>query len=326
MKQTKRIALAAVLALLLGSSPSAWAKTLSVTNAQAQGRNKAALVKVWPGYGLNISFIETGESIIKAWLDDPSRVAMDLDGKDGAASVVHLRRIKPDQGLPLMSSKDGSTLLTVITESDAGRKLYQIKVLPVDGAPDYYALNVGAAPGARPRMIAQRPVTPKPIAEVAPTPAPEVADSWSASIASAPAPVPSEQPPEISFQPVEALAPVGKVPISEPVQKVAISPKRARQPTSHRTVVKGTLNQTPLTASSRGQSLSDANAAIRGLVVANRRGEIKRGSPDWYRVQSAVAWMRRGKSKETAATLSGVKVVLIEQVIAWGQRSSQTEG
>lgn len=320
MKRTNRIALAAVIALLLWPSPSVWAKTLSVTNAQAQGRNKATSVKVWPGYGLNISFIETGESIIKAWLDDPSRLAMDLDGKDGLASVVHLRRIKPDQGLPLMSSKDGSTLLTVITESDAGRKLYQIKVLPVDGVPNYYALNVGAAPGARPRMLAQRPATPKAIAEVVPEPAPEVAIAQPS--------VPLEQPQKVSFQPVEAITPVGKAPISKPVEKLSISLKRVRQPTPHRTVVKRVVIKQPsLTASStRGQSLKDANAAMRGLVVANRKGEIRRGSPDWYRVQSAVAWMRRGKSKETAATLSGVKVVLIEQVIAWGQRTGQTEG
>jgi hypothetical protein len=313
MKQTNRIALAVVIALLLWPSPSVLAKTLSVTNAQAQGRNKATSVKVWPGYGLNISFIETGESIIKAWLDDPSRIAMDLDGKDGAASVVHLRRIKPDQGLPLMASQDGATLLTVITESETGRKLYQIKVLPVDGVPDYYALNVGAAPGAKLRMMAQLPVTPKPVPEV--TPEVEIAQP----------PVTPELEQKISFQPIAAIAPVGKALTSKPVEKKAISPKRARQPIPHRTVAKKTvIKQIPLTAS-RGPSLNDANAAIRGLVVANRKGEIKRGSPDWYKVQSAVAWMRRGKSKETAATLSGVKVVLIEQVIEWGQRSGQSE-
>jgi hypothetical protein len=315
MKRTNQIAIAAVIALLLGSSPSAWAKTLSVTNAQAQGRSKATSVKVWPGYGLNISFIETGESIIKAWLDDPSRIAMDLDGKDGAASVVHLRRIKPDQGLPLMTSQDGSTLLTVITESETGRKLYQIKVIAADGAPDYYALNVGAAPGAKPRMVAQRPPTPKPV----PEPVLEVEI--------APTPVPPEQSQRMSFQPVEVIALVGKAPTSEPVGKKAISPKRVRQPIPRRPVAKRVVvKKTPSTASTREQSLNDANAAMRGLVVANRKGEIKRGSPAWYRVQSAVAWMRRGKSKETAATLSGVKVVLIEQVIAWGQRTSQTEG
>jgi hypothetical protein len=319
MKRTNQIALAAVIALLLGSSPSVWAKTLSVTNAQAQGRSKATSVKVWPGYGLNISFIETGESIIKAWLDDPSRIAMDLDGKDGAASVVHLRRIKPDLGLPLMVSQDGATLLTVITESEKGRKLYQIKVLPVDGVPNYFAVNVAAAPGAKPRIVAQLPPTPKPVSKMAPEPAPKLA------IASAP--VPLEQPQKMSFQPVEVIAPVEKAPISEPVGKKAISLKRLRQPIPRRPVAKRVvIKKTPSTVGIRGQSLNDANAAMRGLVVANRKGEIKRGSSVWYRVQSAVAWMRRGKSKETAATLSGVKVVLIEQVIAWGQRSGQIEG
>ncbi|MCG9890604.1 MAG: hypothetical protein MH252_05985 [Thermosynechococcaceae cyanobacterium MS004] len=311
MKGNTRIALATALALLLGSSPSVWAKTLSVTNAQAQGRNKLTSVKVWPGYGLNLSFIETGESIIKAWLDDPSRLAMDLDGKDGVAAVVHLRRIKIDQSLPLMTSQDGATLLTVITESERGRKLYQIRVIAADGAPDYYAVNVEAVPRAR--EMAQLPRSGKrPKIAKAVLPNGQDTANLTKELAKEPRSAPEVVPEQsASFQVVEALQIEPKAPVS------AESPKKAKSPKLPVIAQKEPVVRPDKQNSA--QSLDDANAAVYGLMVAHQKAQIKRGTKTWQKVQTAIIWLRRGKTREAAAKLADVKLSKIEQVIAWGQ-------
>lgn len=311
MKRT-RIALATALALLLGSSPSVWAKTLSVTNAQAQGRNRLTSVKVWPGYGLNLSFIETGESIIKAWLDDPSRLAMDLDGKDGVASVVHLRRIKIDQSLPLMTSQDGATLLTVITESEKGRKLYQIRVIAADGAPEYFAVNVEAVPGAR--EMAQLPRSGKrPQIAKAVLPNGQDTANFTKELANEPRSAPEVVPEQsASFQVVEALQEEPKAPVS------AESTGKTKSPKLPVIAQKEPVVRSPKQGSTK-QSLDDANAAVYGLMVAHQKAQIKRGTQTWQKVQTAIIWLRRGKTREAAAKLADVKLSKIEQVIAWGQ-------
>ncbi|MGB7439833.1 MAG: hypothetical protein WA919_02100, partial [Coleofasciculaceae cyanobacterium] len=99
-------------------------------------------IKLAPGFGVNISFIPTGEVVEKVWLDNPSFVALDVDGclsglgeeecEQNGATVVHLRRINQLDipGLP----KTDSTLLTVITRSQVGQQLYLFKVVQVPQA------------------------------------------------------------------------------------------------------------------------------------------------------------------------------------------------
>ncbi|HEY9825951.1 MAG TPA: hypothetical protein V6D19_10915 [Stenomitos sp.] len=329
MQPTTCIPLIAILAYLL-LSPVAEAKSLRLSNTQAQGQNKTVSVQVWPGYGLNVSFIETGEMIIKAWLDDPSRIAMDLDGTKEGASVVHLRRIKA-QELPLMTSQDGSTLLTVITQSDRGRKLYQIRVVPVDGKPDYFAVNIGPGTAGKPKAFAQLPVAAKPvqsplppappISQKIPTVTPPAAPSIAppAAVASAVVTKPSRRS-KVTFQAIAGISPSKSVAKSEElITSTNISPLPARsKPLPRRMVVpKPQL-------SGRQQSLTDANALVRGLVVAHRMGEVNRGSLNWYRLQSAVAWMRRGKSRADAARLVRLNLSLVERVIALGNPANQS--
>ena len=43
-----------------------------VSSRTASGVGRIPTVKVFPGSGVNISFIATGETIQKVWLDDPS--------------------------------------------------------------------------------------------------------------------------------------------------------------------------------------------------------------------------------------------------------------
>ncbi|MCY6494247.1 hypothetical protein [Leptolyngbya sp. GGD] len=128
----------------------------NVSSDQAQGIvGEAISLDVSPGVGLNISFIQTGELVKKAWIDDPSRITLSFDGtlcqtisqgqecdSDQGASVVHLRQIRPIQFPDLPRSNANGTLLTLITEGSEGRKLYQFRVRPVTREPKYTTIAV----------------------------------------------------------------------------------------------------------------------------------------------------------------------------------------
>ncbi|MFB2834229.1 hypothetical protein [Floridanema evergladense] len=104
-----------------------------------------------PGYGLNISFIPTGETVEKVWLDDPSWVTVDVDGclpgltnsncDRPGANVLHLRRIKPLNFPGLSRSPSGSSLLTVITRNSSGRRLYLFRIAKVSEI-EYHTVEV----------------------------------------------------------------------------------------------------------------------------------------------------------------------------------------
>ena len=130
----------------------------SVFASQAQGTNGSTVkLEVSPGHGLNINFIPTGEIIRKAWIDDPSQIALSFDGDlcqwsgnqeqqctNTGASVIHLRQIKPIKFPNLPRSANGSTLLTVITNGAQGPKLYYFQIEPASASskPQYTALNI----------------------------------------------------------------------------------------------------------------------------------------------------------------------------------------
>lgn len=128
----------------------------NVSSDQAQGiTGEAVSVDVAPGVGLNISFIQTGEFVKKAWIDDPSRITLSFDGtlcqtisqgqecsSDQGATVVHLRQIRPIDFPDLPRSSTNGTLLTLITEGTEGRKLYQFRVRPVAREPKYTTIAV----------------------------------------------------------------------------------------------------------------------------------------------------------------------------------------
>lgn len=123
-----------------------------LSEAQAQGlTGDGARISVWPGSGTNLDFTRTGEVIQRVWLDDPSRLTLDFDGNlcsqgdsgncDGAgASVIHLRRVTGIhfENLP----ETASTLLTVVTDSPEGRKVYQFQVNYGSGDPQYATVAI----------------------------------------------------------------------------------------------------------------------------------------------------------------------------------------
>ncbi len=122
-----------------------------ITVAEATGKTGSTpTLYLVPGYGLNISFIPTGEIIEKVWLDNPQFITLDVDGclaglsrqacPQPGATVVHLRRIEELDipGLP----RTNSTLLTVITTSRTGRRVYTFRLSKGSGMPQYHTVEV----------------------------------------------------------------------------------------------------------------------------------------------------------------------------------------
>ena len=111
-----------------------------ISSRSASGAGAIPSVKVFPGSGLNISFIATGERIQKVWLDDPSFLTVDFDSALPGASLIHLRRINYIHFEQIPSGN--STLLTVITEGKNGKQQYLFNITYGQGSPDYVALNI----------------------------------------------------------------------------------------------------------------------------------------------------------------------------------------
>jgi hypothetical protein len=66
-----------------------------------------------------------------------------------------------------------------------------------------------------------------------------------------------------------------------------------------------------------------ANALVRGLVVANRTGEIGYGAPLSYQVQDIVRILRRGKPLTLARTRARVSNPVVDRLLQLGHYSVQ---
>jgi hypothetical protein len=118
---------------------------------QAQGlTGSGAYITVWAGSGTNIDFTRTGETIQRTWLDDPSLLTIDFDGSlcsrnagndcDDGVSIIHLRRVVGIRFPNLPAA--ASTLLTVVTQSHQGKKIYLFNVGYGSGTPGYATVAI----------------------------------------------------------------------------------------------------------------------------------------------------------------------------------------
>ncbi|ABA24735.1 conserved hypothetical protein (plasmid) [Trichormus variabilis ATCC 29413] len=134
----------------------------TIRQQEASGTTaKLQTINVWNGHGVAISFYETGETIKKVWLDDPSQILIDTDGclegldlncPNPGAGLIHLRRIKRVNipGLP----QTLTTLLTVVTQSSSGeRKTYSFRLATSNGTPKYSQVVITSADP----IVAQKP-------------------------------------------------------------------------------------------------------------------------------------------------------------------------
>lgn len=124
-------------------------RRVTVDVATGNSSRDIPLIQLSPGYGVNISFIKSGEIIEKVWLDNPAFVSLDVDGclkglaqqcQQEGATVLHLRRINPLQ-MPQLPHTN-TTLLTVISQGKSVRKVYLFRIGIVDKTPSYHTIEV----------------------------------------------------------------------------------------------------------------------------------------------------------------------------------------
>lgn len=154
----KRFTFAGVCWFVLAIAPPSFAQNINATQQTPQ-----TTVALHRGQGVTLNFRPTGETIQRAWLDDPSQTTLGFDDascsatdttESCAASVIHLRRINPIDfpGLP----GTGVTSLTVLTNNN----LYSFRLtFPENGRPSYTVLNIEPeqeiepdAPGISPQL------------------------------------------------------------------------------------------------------------------------------------------------------------------------------
>ncbi|MFK0734009.1 MAG: hypothetical protein ACIWVG_23115 [Gloeotrichia echinulata HAB0833] len=152
----------AAMLLMAGQAVANNAVLRSIFSCQAQGLGGVIpTIDISYQQGTNLSFIPSGETIKKVWLNDPSQVTIDFDGqmctqlgldrnstlgdcKNSAASVIQLRRIEKLK-IPGLPNTD-KTLLTVVTERQGRNKLYTFQVIYGKGNPEYHTLAIYADP------------------------------------------------------------------------------------------------------------------------------------------------------------------------------------
>ncbi|MEO0767890.1 MAG: hypothetical protein AAFY72_00420 [Cyanobacteria bacterium J06649_4] len=137
----KQITFAGLFFSVLAIAPPSFAQNINTSQQTPQ-----TTVALHRGQGVTLNFRPTGETIQRAWLDDPSQTTLDFDdgncsvtdaAESCAASVIHLRRINPIDfpGLP----STGVTSLTVLTNNN----LYSFRLtFPESESPSYTVLNI----------------------------------------------------------------------------------------------------------------------------------------------------------------------------------------
>lgn len=81
-----------------------------------------------------------------------------------------------------------------------------------------------------------------------------------------------------------------------------------------------TVNSSTQALTDSQQATEDINAVRRGLKIAQSKKRINFGTAKWKQAQSAIRWLIRGESKESAAQKSGLQMPTLSQLIEWGQQ------
>jgi hypothetical protein len=124
-------------------------RRISADTATGHSGSEIPLIELSPGYGVNISFIPSGEIVEKVWLDNPAIASLDVDGclsglgrecNSPGATVLHLRRINPID-MPQLPKMD-SSLLTVVAKGNSGRRVYLFRVATANTRPKYHTIEV----------------------------------------------------------------------------------------------------------------------------------------------------------------------------------------
>lgn len=334
------------LSLLLSTTSVYASPVCTVFSKQAQGESGSIItLKIGPGYGLNINFIPTKETIKKAWLDDISRIGLSFDGnlcqwsanqqescKEEITTVIHSRLIDT-LPVPTPHSYDRGTLLSVITDGLSGRKLYHFRLIPVSTSPECMALTI--KPDSERYTPALPPITPVSPPPYIGLPSPP----YRASL-----PIRSSNNNSVRTRDSIAnslITPRGRGQGNEYSRTSTVSSKRNLNPTLS---VRSTRHSFPprmrLSSIVRpGQAAnvtnldlqradikragqpsyrkSDASAAANGLV-SFQNNVFRPHTPMWSKAQDAIYWLRHGASREQAAARAGLELKDLNKLIVWG--------
>ncbi len=325
--------------------------TRPISTEQLQGiRGQIVSLKLSPGYGLVINFLPVGETIVKAWLDDPSRIALSFDGQlcqDGAnctntgANVIHLKQIQPINIPYITHSSTGETLLTLIAEGAQGqRKLYQFTITPTNSAPEYTAINVVPETEYAPlvnnshRQLKQ-PLPKEPILQ--PNPRLERSSLPGSNAAHHPDPPSNREeketpsllfPTSIDFQLEDnTILRVWKEPTPTPEKNKYSSIKpNYKYPTfkqkpnvSVDQAIPRRIGAMPGRTDLSSDPLRLANDLVYGLLIATQKGEIEYHSNTYLKIQNLILSLRRGQSLEASTSQALVKMKLVNRLLDWGQ-------
>ncbi len=144
--------------------------TRKISTSDAQGLNgKTLQLSIHSGYGLTMDFLDLDEIILDATLADPSNFTFTgLVGNlcpkfvpvecqsNGARGIRIGRMSKPIKFPNISSSPDGSTTLTLITESPRGLKVYKFILKKGLGKPSFDHVKVTPDPEKVPLTISEQ--------------------------------------------------------------------------------------------------------------------------------------------------------------------------
>jgi hypothetical protein len=330
----------------------------SIPASEARGKGpQPATITVSP-YGLVLSFFEVRETIERFWATDASNLRIGSDASPGkGARLLFLKSTSPAGTNPtgtsltvLTRTPAGATqIYNFLIEFTSTRPNYSIVRIYPDTTP------VLSTQTPQPPPIAPNP-QPSPITQTTPSPRrgsrpqPETA---SRSVPASPSPQP-EQPPvsaSRSVIPEQEPAPISLKPGSEPpvpappapVQPqpeqepapISIKPQPEQEPPpapNVRSQGEPTPKPTdtpPVTAAANPPTppatsrplpsyVDQANALIRGLVVANRTREVSYNSSLASRVQNLTRRLRRGENLQDAARLELVPFSVVRRLLQLG--------
>ena len=333
--------------------------TRPISTEQLQGiRGQIVSLKLSPGYGLVINFLPVGETVVKAWLDDPSRIALSFDGElcqDGAnctntgANVIHLKQIQPINIPYITHSSTGETLLTLIAQNMEGqRKLYQFTITPTNSVPEYTAINVVPETEYAPLVVKnnnshRQPLLTDPILQPNPrlerSPLPvnnNLAEDSHQKINPARQPKPTSNRPSekegknpaplfatnIDLQLTEnTVLRVWKDPETPLATSRHPSIKSKQQPSNPVPINQGSRTGGTITGQPELSSdpLRLANDLVYGLLVATQKGEIEYHSNTYLKIQNLILFLRRGQTLEASTSQALVKRKLVARLLDWGQ-------
>ncbi len=278
------------------------------------------------------------------------------------APAIYLRQTKIDpQSSYLLPSADGKTSLILTTSGPEGIKNYVLTILPARGNPEYAGLEIKSpvvqeppqvVPPARIRQnlpMVQAPSQPTSAANApqwqAQTPATANSANNTPNVVSLPpaskspiraddlqqvTPTPNQNPTtptDVVTAIPEAIAVPKVTPLVAPDRPSANEIADYKQPSPNADKMETSTRTTPpLTSAnnigSDNNSITQANALVRGLTIARQKGQINFETTTWKKVQSVVRLLRRGEAPQSAAQEVEISLQLINQLLAWGQGSS----